>query len=1052
MNKKILTFVAALCFSMVASSHLQAGELKYYDASELTIIGKALPTDAPFTRVDRFDFKLESINRKALHSAGIGVVFKTDSRTISAKWYTDRSILSNMNPIGSKGLDLYIRDAQGQWRWAGSGKPNLKADLKQHSATLVSNMREGEKECLLYLPLYNRCDSLFLGIDEGAKIEAMENPFKHRVFFGGSSITHGASPNRAGLCYTGLLGLKYGIYAMNFGFSGDFKLNKELAEYSAMVDADVFIFDAFSNPTPEEIEARFNPFMDIMRAAHPTTPIIFLQTNRREIRNFDLSQDEYGARKQATAKRMVEQRQLSDCNLYFIDSKDFLTPDGNATVDGSHPTDIAFQRTIDKIYPLLRDLLEHKPNPVVEELLAKMTLEEKVGQLNLVSAPGDVVTGPTKGEDITSGIKDGSIGNVLNATGLDYIESLQKLAVEQSRLGIPLSFGFDEIHGYRTTFPIPLAESCTWDPALIERTARAGAQEAAASGLNITYNPMVDIALDPRWGRIAEGSGEDPYLGSMIAKARVKGVQGDNLSDPLTMAACLKHFALYGDAEGGRDYTAVDMSERRMREFYLPPYKAAVDAGVASVMTSFNLLNGEHATAHGFLMNELLRGEWNYKGLVMTDYGSIKEMLVNRHGLAEDKASAAKMALDATTDMDMCSKCYVQFLPQLVKEGKVNMQQINMAVRRVLQLKYDLGLFEDPYRYINKAREKKVIYSKENKALSKLEAVKSMVLLKNDNELLPLKKSDKVAVVGPMCGDDARRAYCGTWAGRPKVENMVSIETYFKKARPVSVEEADKIVCVLGEHNKLSGEASCRADIRIPQEHREYYEKLLATGKPVILVVMAGRPLDLSMESQTAGAILMAWHPGMMTAEALYDILYGKENPSGRLTTSFPYSVGQIPVYHYMLNTGRPYVEGSTGYVSRYLDIPNAPLYPFGYGLSYTTFTYSEPSLSASEMKAGETITASVTVTNTGNREGEEVVQLYLRDMVGSVSRPLKMMRGFEKISLKPGESRTVSFQIDEEMLKFWRADMEFASEPGEFRLFIGANAAVENYQTFYLK
>lgn len=695
------------------------------------------------------------------------------------------------------------------------------------------------------------------------------------------------------------------------------------------------------------------------------------------------------------------------------------------------------------------DESEEKKSQFIEELLSKMTLEEKIGQLNLINSPGDVVTGPKKGKNLTDDIKSGRLGNVLNAIGIDYIRSLQRIAVEDSRLGIPLTFAFDEIHGYRTTFPIPLAESCTWDPELISRCARAGAQEAAADGLTLTYNPMVDIAIDPRWGRISEGAGEDPYLGSLIAAARVRGVQGDDLSDPLTLAACLKHYAAYGLPEGGRDYASVDMSERRLREHFLPPYKAAVEAGVATVMTSFNLYNGIPATMNKLLVDQILKKEWGFNGVVITDYGSIGEIL--QHGCAENIAEAARLSLEAGTDMDMCSGSYIKELKGLVESGAVDVKLIDDACRKVLQLKYDLGLFEDPYRYLDHKRAEKIIYSKENMALSKLEAVKSMVLLKNDSEVLPLKKNERIALVGPLCNDV--RSYCGAWAGKCEPSRVQSITDRFAKANIVSPEEADKIICVLGETHRMSGEAACLTDIRIPAEQRELLEKMCALGKPVVLVVMSGRPLDLSRESEIASSILMAWQGGIMTADALYDILYGVENPSGRLTTSFPRNVGQIPVYHYMLNTGRPATDGKNDrFTSRYLDCWNAPLYPFGYGLSYTQFEYSDVTLSGTEMDANGSITATVTVSNTGKVAGEEVVQLYLRDMVGSVSRPVKQLKGFEKISLKPGESRTVNFEINEEMLRFWRADMTYGSEKGEFMVMVGPNASIQNGQSFRLK
>lgn len=690
-------------------------------------------------------------------------------------------------------------------------------------------------------------------------------------------------------------------------------------------------------------------------------------------------------------------------------------------------------------------------DPRVEELLSRMTLEEKIGQLNLLASKGNIITGPAKGKDCREDIRLGRCGNVLNASSVEYLRMLQKIAVEESRLGIPLTFGYDEIHGYKTIFPISIAEACTWEPALIEKCARAGAAEAAADGINITYNPMVDIALDPRWGRISEGAGEDPYLGSLIAAARVRGVQGDDLSDIYTLAACLKHYAGYGAPEGGRDYAAVEMGDRRFREFYLPPYKAAVEAGVRCVMTSFNLYDGVPATANHFLMRTLLRGEMGFDGLVMTDYGSIKEMLA--HGVAANLGEASKMALEATTDMDMMSKAYVATLKELVESGKVDVKLVDDACRRVLKLKFDLGLMDDPYRYLDPKRLGKLAYSKEHMALAKEEAVKSMVLLKNEGKILPLRKGMKIALVGDLC-DKRVRDYCGAWAGACEPEKTQSILDRFSRDHNlVAPEKADVIVCVLGEGCKMSGEAASKTDIRLPEGERELFSKMCALGKPVVLVALAGRPLDLSDESARSQAILMAWQPGTTTADALHDILYGVANPSGRLTASFPRNVGQVPVYHYMQNTGRPHTDGTdVRFHSRYLDCWNAPLYPFGYGLSYTEFKYSEPSIDGSEMNVNGKLTVSATITNTGERAGDEVVQLYLRDMVGSVSRPVKMLRGFEKISLKPGESRTVSFEITGDMLKFWRRDMTYGSEPGEFRAFIGPDASIDKYVTFNLK
>lgn len=1064
-------FFLALLSVFIGFAALAEDGLKYVDASTLTVIGKPKPTEKPFARIDGFDFKHSGINGKCRQSTGLAVVFKTDSHIIRAEWTTGSSCPTNMTAIGQKGLDLYIKEG-GRWLFAGVGTPTMKEPFTKHSCTIISDMRDGEKECLLYLPLYDRIDSLMLGIEEGASIESMPNPFEYNIIFEGSSITHGAAAGRPGMSYTGLLGLKYGLYCMNMGFSGNSKLQKELAEYMAGLEGiDAFVFDAFSNPSAEEIETRFDTFMDILRKAHPTTPVIFLQTETRETRNFNMVKEKFEADKQAAAERKVRERMLVDPNMYFIGSEGFMPEFGFSTTDGTHPNDYAFLKTVDIIGPKIRSILEHKYDPRVEELLAKMTLEEKVGQLVLVTTKGDI-TGPTGGVDPRDDIRKGLCGNVFNAVGLDYIEMLQKIAVEESRLGIPLLFGYDEIHGMKTIFPICLGESCTWDPALIGRCARVGASEAAATGLNWTYNPMVDISWEPRWGRVSEGAGEDPWLGAAVARARVHGVQGDDLSDPLTIAACVKHYAAYGAPLAGREYNTVDMSERQFREYYLPTYKAAVEAGVASVMTSFNDFDAVPATGSKFLLRDILKGEMDFRGFVVTDYGSLGEMV--NHGFSADKKMAAQQALEAGVDMDMASSSYALHLVELVRRGAVDIALVNDAVRRILQVKCDLGLFDDPYRYIDRKREKELLYCKENRQTALEEARASMVLLKNEGDVLPLKKGAKVALIGALATSPSD--YLGSWRGKGETELTESVlDVFIREAGKKNViyakgcgikdesrdgfaeaieaaKAADKIVIIMGESHGMSGEAAARTDIRIPGCQTELLAELCKLGKPVVVVLMNGRPLDLSRESGMADAMLECWFPGSMGAQALLDVLYGKYNPSGHLTMSFPRTIGQVPLCYYAKSTGRPTDKKQGRFTSRYIDCPNSPLYPFGYGLSYTEFSYSPITMSASSMDADGSIEASVTVTNSGKVFGETVVQMYIRDMVGSVTRPLKMLRGFEKIGLKPGESRNVTFKITEDMLKFWRADMTYGSEPGTFRLFIGPDSSVEEYVEFDLK
>ena len=699
-------------------------------------------------------------------------------------------------------------------------------------------------------------------------------------------------------------------------------------------------------------------------------------------------------------------------------------------------------------------------DPRVDSLIRIMTLDEKIGQMVLFTSDWDV-TGPTIREGYLDDIRSGRCGNVFNAYTVDYIRELQRVAVEESRLGIPLMFGYDVIHGHKTIFPISLGESCSWDLDLIRRSASAAAAEAAASGLNWTFAPMVDISVDPRWGRVSEGAGEDPYLGSLIAAARVKGFQGEDLADPLTVLACVKHFAAYGAPFGGRDYNTVDMSERQFREFYMPPYKAGVDAGALSVMTAFNEYDGVPATGNPYLLKDLLKGEWNFQGFVVTDYTSINEMV--HHGYARDEAEAGVKAVNAGVDMDLQGEVYFSYLRGLVDSGFVREKTIDNAVRRILNVKAKLGLFDDPYLYCDRARENQVVSNPEIKALSRDAARRSMVLLKNDG-CLPFDRGDRIAVIGELAA--SRRDLLGSWKAAGEWDDMNSIldavRAYNGSANVIyaegckkmgsdrsgfaeamdAVAQADKVLMVIGEDWDWSGEAASRTDIGVPGIQSELLKMIASAGKPVAVVLLNGRPLVLEEESKDADAILEAWYPGTMGAEAVTDIVFGQYNPSGKLTMTFPRSVGQIPVFYYEKNTGRPIYLPNDKYKSKYLDSPNEPLYPFGYGLSYTDFKYSNLILSSPKMKKGHTIDATVTVTNIGSRTGEETVQLYIRDLIGSVTRPVKQLKGFQKVALAPGESRTVTFTIDDEMLSFWRHDMTFGMEDGDFKVMVGGSSS----------
>ncbi|MFB6455391.1 beta-glucosidase BglX [Chitinophaga sp. Hz27] len=723
-----------------------------------------------------------------------------------------------------------------------------------------------------------------------------------------------------------------------------------------------------------------------------------------------------------------------------------------------------------------------KMNTFINSLMNKMTLEEKLGQLNLLTS-GDAVTGSVVSTNVEKNIREGKVGALLNMTKVADIRKAQQLAVEGSRLKIPMLFGLDVVHGYKTTFPIPLALSCSWDMDMIERSAQIAATEASADGINWTFSPMVDIARDPRWGRIAEGSGEDPYLGSKIAAAMVKGYQGD-LSKNYNILACVKHFALYGAAEGGRDYNTTDMSRVRMYNEYFPPYKAAVDAGAMTVMTSFNEVDGIPATANRWLMTDVLRKQWGFNGFVVTDYTAINEMI--NHGLGDLKTVSAQ-ALHAGTDMDMVGEGFIGTLKQSLQEDKVTINEINIACRRILEAKYKLGLFDDPYRYCDVNRAKTEIYTAAQRQEARKGAAETFVLLKNQQNLLPLKKQGTIALIGPLA--DTRENMTGTWSVSADIKNIPSLReamqkevgsqvkinyakganltadsmleinsTMFgrslhrdgrsaeelKKEALAVAAQSDIIVAALGESSEMTGEAASRADISIPDTQKELLAALLATGKPVVLVLFAGRPMTLTWENQHVPAILNVWFGGCEAGAAITDVLFGDATPSGKLTTSFPQLVGQIPVNYNHKNTGRPLAGNDkwfTKFRSNYLDVSNDPLYPFGYGLSYTTFSYSDVTLSGNALKAGGKITASVTLTNTGKTDGVEIAQLYIRDMVGSITRPVKELKGFQRIALKAGESKKVTFDITETDLKFYNSDLKFVAEPGDFKVFIGGNS-----------
>jgi beta-glucosidase len=722
----------------------------------------------------------------------------------------------------------------------------------------------------------------------------------------------------------------------------------------------------------------------------------------------------------------------------------------------------------------------------VANLLSKMTLEEKLGQMNLPTS-GDFATGQAKSSDIAKEIKEGLVGGLFNIKGAEKIIAVQKIAVEQSRLKIPLIFGMDIIHGYETTFPIPLGLASSWDMKLIQESAQIAAHEAASDGINWTFSPMVDISREPRWGRISEGAGEDPYLGSEVAKAMVYGYQGKDLASNKTILACVKHFALYGAVEAGREYNTVDMSRLRMFNDYFPPYKAAVDAGVGSVMASFNEVDGIPATGNKWLQTDILRKMWGFKGFVVTDYTGINEMTA--HGMGNLQQVSA-LALNAGVDMDMVGDAFLTTLKKSLDEGKVTLEEINLATTRILDAKYDLGLFENPYKYGNVELAKKEVFSADNRKAAQETAAESMVLLKNENQILPLKPTGTIAVIGPLVNNAVNMA--GTWSVGAIQRNSVSLvkgleenfgdKVKFLSAKGANVDYSEKlekiyaengkntdrdsrppevilaeavevakksdlIILGIGESSEMSGESSSRTEITIPQSQVDLLTTLKKLGKPIVMVLFTGRPLALTNVKNMPDAILNVWFAGSEAGNAISYVLFGKVNPSAKLPVTFPRSLGQVPIYYNHKNTGRPLSEEDTEkcnfvrYRSNYIDGCNKPLYPFGFGLSYTKFDYSDISVSNKNPKGNTKIEASVTLTNSGKYDGAEVVQLYIRDLVGSITRPVKELKGFQKIYLKASETKKVTFTISPDDLKFYNSDLKYDWEAGDFDIMIGTNS-----------
>lgn len=728
----------------------------------------------------------------------------------------------------------------------------------------------------------------------------------------------------------------------------------------------------------------------------------------------------------------------------------------------------------------------------IDDLMSKMTLDEKIGQLNL-PVTGEIVTGQAKSSNVAERIRKGEVGGLFNLKGVERIREVQKQAVEDSRLGIPLLFGMDVIHGYETIFPIPLGLSCTWNMEAIEKSARIAAIEASADGICWTFSPMVDVCRDARWGRVSEGNGEDPYLGSEIARAMVRGYQGKDMSRNDEILSCVKHFALYGGAEAGRDYNTVDMSRQRMFNDYMPPYLAAVQEGAGSVMASFNEVDGIPATGNKWLMTEVLRNQWGFDGFVVTDFTGITEMTA--HGMGDTQTVAA-LAVNAGIDMDMVSDAFMGTLRKSVEEGKVSEATIDAACRRMLEAKYKLGLFKDPYKYCDVTRPAKQVFCKEHRKIAREIAAESFVLLKNENNTLPLKKKGTVAIIGPLANTRANMP--GTWSVAAVAENIPTMVEGFKevvgdKVRILTAKgcnlmsdaayeeratmfgrslnrdnrsdrelldealrvasQADVIVAALGESSEMSGECSSRTELEMTDTQRQLLKELLKTGKPVVLTLFTGRPLVLNWENENVPAILNVWFGGSEAGYAIADVLFGDVTPSGKLTSTFPQAVGQLPLFYAHKNTGRPLEEGKwfEKFKSNYIDVSNDPLYPFGYGLSYTTFEYGDILLDKTTMTPDSEITAKITVKNTGKYDGAEVVQLYIRDLVGSVTRPVKELKGFEKVFLKAGESKEVSFKINTEMLKFYDFNINYVYEPGDFQVMIGGNSRDVKISNFEL-
>jgi beta-glucosidase len=731
-----------------------------------------------------------------------------------------------------------------------------------------------------------------------------------------------------------------------------------------------------------------------------------------------------------------------------------------------------------------------KMDRFIDDLMGKMTLQEKIGQLNL-PVTGDIITGSTVSGDVVGKIQAGQVGGLFNMKGVQSIRALQEVAVKQSRLGIPLIFGMDVIHGYETVFPIPFAMSMSWDMDAIRNSARIASIEATADGICWTFSPMVDICREPRWGRMSEGNGEDPFLGSAICRAMIEGYQGADLADKATMMACVKHFALYGAPEAGRDYNTVDMSHVRMFNEYFPPYKAGVDAGAGSYMTSFNVIDYIPATGNHWLLTEVLRDRWGFDGFVVTDYTAISEM--TNHGMG-DLQTVSALALKAGTDMDMVADGFLGTLEQSLAEGKVTMDDIDKACRRILEAKYKLGLFDDPYRYLDPKRAKKEVYTDEHRAAARRLATETFVLLQNKDNVLPLKRTGKIALVGPLANTRANMP--GTWSVAAASDRYSTLLEAMRRAvgdkgevmyakgcnicydaeleknstmfgremrdeRPVDVmrdeavriaKECDVIVAAMGEPSEMSGESSSRSDLSILDAQKDLLTALKATGKPIVLLNFAGRATVMDWEVENIPTILNVWFGGSEAADAICDVVFGDVAPSGKLTVTMPRNVGQVPIYYNHLNTGRPNPQWFTKFTTNYLDVPNDPLFPFGYGLSYTTFEYSPMTLNSNTMSTGGSITATVTVTNTGAIEGTEVVQLYIRDLVGSIARPVQELKGFERISLKPGESRTVNFTINADLLKFYNKNLDYVCEPGDFEVMIGTDSRQVQRKTFTLK